>query len=239
MVKKSLLEDKNIDKYIPAGVYQIDYFKKRQKKKQLIYRLNRRTDEVEYSIRKFSNCTHKTILDIGTADGLMLDLLHKRLGSSTYIGLEYNFNLLNAVFLKNICKIQGDMLYLPIYSEKVDIIIATAVIEHVEDPHIMLEEYYRVLQPNGIIILTTPNPAIDWVAEKLGIVKDTGHQNMFSLKKLCKFVESHDFEILDSRKFMFSPIGFPFEKWIETVLGPIGLKLIMANQIVVAKKKDR
>ena len=44
------------------------------------------------------------------------------------------------------------------------------------------------------------------------------------------------FEVLEARRFMFSPIGFPAEKTIERFLETLGLGLIMANQLVVARR---
>jgi len=35
---------------------------------------------------------------------------------------------------------------------------------------------------------------------------------------------------------MFSPIGFPAEKTIEKIFGPLGLRLVMANQLLVARR---
>jgi hypothetical protein len=34
---------------------------------------------------------------------------------------------------------------------------------------------------------------------------------------------------------MFSPVGFPAERMIERVFGPLGLRLVMANQIAVGR----
>jgi hypothetical protein len=78
---------------------------------------------------------------------------------------------------------------------------------------------------------------MDRIATAIGLLKDGGHQETFSLKKLCSLCEENGFGILEARKFMFSPIGFPAEKTIERFLGPLGLSLIMANQLVVARRR--
>ena len=46
------------------------------------------------------------------------------------------------------------------------------------------------------------------------------------------------FEIVDSHKFMFSHIAFPGEKLIERLFGPLGLRLVMANQLLVGRRKQ-
>jgi len=75
-------------------------------------------------------------------------------------------------------------------------------------------------------------------AENLGILKDTGYDQTFTLTQLATYVTVCNFEILEARKFMFSPIGFPAEKTLERVLGPWGLNWIMANQLLISRKRD-
>jgi hypothetical protein len=44
------------------------------------------------------------------------------------------------------------------------------------------------------------------------------------------------YTVLEQTKFMFSPVGFPAEKTIEKIFGPFGLRLVMANQLLVARR---
>lgn len=52
--------------------------------------------------------------------------------------------------------VQGDGLYLPLADEAFDVVIASEVIEHVEDPRRLLCEAVRPLKRNGTLIITTP-----------------------------------------------------------------------------------
>jgi len=221
----------------PSGIYDVDYFKGRQQKRQLVYRLQRRTDEVERVLRRYQTGTPRTVVDIGTADGLMLAALRERLGQLVFVGVDYSFPLLHAVNLEGVQKVQGDALALPMQSQLADAIIATAVIEHVPDADGLLRECHRLLRPGGLLVLSTPNPVMDHLAEGLGILKDAGHNRTFTLKELSARIATHGFEVMEARKFMFSPIGFPAEKTLERILGPLGLNLIMANQLVVGRKR--
>jgi ubiquinone/menaquinone biosynthesis C-methylase UbiE len=221
---------------IEIGFYTFNFYHDRQKKRPLIYRLKRRTLEVEDIIRCFSEKSDNTILDIGTADGLMLDILNKRFLASKFIGLEYNYSLLSATRLKSIHKIQGNGLFLPIKSDSIDIIIATAIIEHITDTQLFLKETERALRIGGLIVITTPHPTMDWLAEKIGLLKESGHQNTYTLKELRQEIEKYCFQVIKTKRFMFSPIGFPAERTIEKFFGPLGLKLIMANQILAARR---
>src|SRR5262249_30323997 len=58
---------------------------------------------------------------------------------------------------------------LPIADASVDCVLSTQVLEHVEDPRFYLAEAYRVLKPNGSLILSThgtwpfhPDPTDFW-----------------------------------------------------------------------------
>jgi SAM-dependent methyltransferase len=221
---------------LPTGVYDIDYYHGRQKKRQLMYRLRRRTDEVEQALRRYGEAPLRTILDVGTADGLMLAALKQKLNGATFLGIDYSLKLLQAAPVNGALKMQADALSLPFRAKLADAVIATAVIEHVADPARLVQECARVLRPHGLLILTTPDPLMDRVATAIGLLKDSGHQETFNLKKLRALCQENGFDVVEARKFMFSPIGFPAEKTIERLLGPFGLTLVMANQLLVAKR---
>src|SRR5437667_7261472 len=195
----------------PEGVYDVDYYHGRQKKLQLIYRLRRRTDEVERALRTYTQGPLQTIVDVGTADGLMLDNLRQRIGKLRFLGLDWSMDLLSVRKLEGIWKARGDALKLPVKPGVADAVIATAIIEHVEDPAGMMRECARILRPGGLLVLTTPAPFMEKVASALGILKEAGHYETLNLKKLRNLATNNGFTIAEAKHFMFSPIGFPAE----------------------------
>lgn len=221
---------------LQMGVYDVDYFAGRQNKPQLIYRLRRRTDEVESALRRFSNGHTQVIVDVGTADGLMLHGLQKRMGDRTFLGIDLSMGLLKAYQADGIDKTQGDACCLPVQDNAADAVIATAIIEHVPNPNAMMREVYRVMRPGGLLILTTPDPLMERISTTLGILKEAGHQETFNLSQLENLARVNGFHVLEAKKFMFSPVGFPAEKQIEQIFGPLGLSYAMANQLIVAQK---
>ena len=225
-----------IPKTTVSGVSDIGYYVGRQRKRQLIYRLRRRTDEVETALRQFRDGQLQVVVDVGTADSLMLDELRRRMGPLMFIGFDLSFDLLQANLTEGIFKVKGDALHMPVKSGIADAVIATAVIEHVSDASTMIRECSRILRSGGLLILTTPAPFMERVSSAIGLLKETGHQRAFNLSELHRLVRQNHFGVLTSYKFMFSPVGFPFEKTIERLFGFFGLNLIMGNQLLSARR---
>jgi ubiquinone/menaquinone biosynthesis C-methylase UbiE len=47
--------------------------------------------------------------------------------------------------------------YFPLASNSVDTVLANQVIEHILDPYHIVSEIYRILKPEGVAVITTPN----------------------------------------------------------------------------------
>ncbi len=214
----------------------IEYHKRRKRRGALRYRLEKRTKEVLEAVKKHRGTKITSLLDIGCADGLMLNLLNQGLAISLSIGINSSLELLRANLNPDIKMIQGWAENLPFRNEEFEVIIATAVIEHLSQPTRMIKECYRLLKKGGILIITTPVPFWDKIARKTGLLKEKGHQKTFSLSILKALLTSQDFNILKAEKFMFSPIGFPFEEKIERILKKPLFNSLLANQIIVGSK---
>jgi len=220
---------------LQKGVLSVEYHKGRERKRALKYRLARRTDEVLKAIKVYKSDID-ILLDIGTADGLMLDRLCQDLNIQIPVGLDFSAELLktNPHHISHF--IQADAMELPFDDGVFDVVVATAVIEHVPDARKMLEECYRVLKENGLCIVTTPNPFFEYIATKIGHLEDGQHHKTFNLQELKSLFESHGFNILKAEKFMMSPIGIPCELRIEKIMKLTGLGFLLLNQLVVAQK---
>ncbi len=219
-----------------SEVYGIDYYHGRKAGRQLKYRLGRRTREVESAVRRHAGPSPDVILDVGTADGLMLAKLRETFGATRPIGLDLSRDLLRAEAKQGLSRIQGDALSLPVRSDRVDVVVATAVIEHVPDADRMLKECHRVLRAGGLLVVTTPDPLLERVSSSVGLLKEAQHQSTYTLKAMAKMMESCGFEVLQSYKFMLSPVGLPGELPLERALRWVRLDLLMANQLLVARK---
>jgi len=217
------------------GVLSLEYHEGRKKKLALKYRLARRTDEVLKSIKEYKSDID-SLLDIGTADGLMLNKLCQELNIKMPIGLDFSAELLKTNPHHTSHFVQADACELPFDDGVFDVVVATAVIEHVPDARKMIKECYRVLSGNGLCIVTTPDPFFEHIATKIGYFEEELHNVTFKLPELKLLFESQDFKILKAEKFMMSPIGFPHEVKIEKIMKSIGGGFLLLNQLVVCLK---
>jgi SAM-dependent methyltransferase len=218
------------------GVLDKEYAIARQTKRSHIYRLKRRTFEVLKSIETFHPEKPRSILDIGAADGLMLNNLKEVFPAATCIGIEYANDLIACSKSKNLCLLRGDALALPMKDNVFDVVIATAIIEHVSDPIQLICEAFRVLRKNGIFIVTTPHPFWERIATHIGHLKEEEHNELITLNKLVSLFDKARFEIVKAEQFMISPIGIPFEPVIEMMLKLCRLSFLLLNQKIVGRK---
>jgi 2-polyprenyl-3-methyl-5-hydroxy-6-metoxy-1,4-benzoquinol methylase len=103
----------------------------------------------------------KKILDVGCGDGLFMDRIRDALNGRKKIeiwGVDYSKYKLKKAEKKGHsvkwCDLEKG---LPFEDGTFDVIYAAELIEHLYNPDYFLEECYRVLKKNGVIIVSTPN----------------------------------------------------------------------------------
>jgi ubiquinone/menaquinone biosynthesis C-methylase UbiE len=217
------------------GVLSLEYREKRKKRAER-YRLLRRAEEVLKVIRAYKGDKIDSVLDIGTADAAMLDMLDKTLSIKTPVGLDFSIELLKTNTNPKLNLLGGDAAKLPFKGGSFDVVVATAVIEHVPEPGEMIDECNRVLKRGGICVLTTPDPLFERIATKIGHLEKGQHVKTFKLSELSSLLESRGFKVLRAEKFMMSPVGFPHEIKIEKIMKAGKLNFLLLNQLIVGQK---
>ncbi len=97
-----------------------------------------------------------SILDIGTSSGANLHSL-KSLGYQNFCGVDISEEAINFCRQKGFEKVsKGDICNLPFPSNQFHLVLATDIIEHVDDDVRALSEVKRVLRPGGVAIITVP-----------------------------------------------------------------------------------
>ncbi len=112
---------------------------------------------------------------------------------------------------------------LPFEDDVFDFINICEVIEHVDNPYLVMKEAYRVLKKDGIIYISVPNrfglidqhyhvPFISWLPRKLGdlLLSLSGKQKDNTQSGKQKLSEMH-YMTFGKTKKLFSSLGFSVE----------------------------
>lgn len=234
-----LSERRNTMTQEKQGVLGTEYADGRKSNKALKYRLWRRTHEVREAIRKFLDVEPRSIIDLGTAEARMLNELQQSFPSCRCVGVEYNPELVELAhrMFPGLDVRQGDVQELGVFGEEeFDVAVATAVIEHLEQPEIFIDQVVRILRPGGLLVMTAPDPFWEHVATFVGHLSEEQHHNVPNLRRLCSLVENGGMRVCLAQKFMLSPVGMPAEFAVEKLVRALGMNFMMANQLVVSER---
>jgi methionine biosynthesis protein MetW len=146
------------------------------------------------------------ILDIGCGTGIIGASLLKNHGCEVY-GLDNDEKALRLAAKRGLAVKMLDIEKenFPYPSEFFNVVIFSEVIEHITEYHHVLDEVYRVLEKNGVLILSTPN--LNSGANILKIVAGEDvipiydrecqdrHVRLFSLKSIRTLLTIHGFKI--------------------------------------------
>ena len=142
------------------------------------------------------------VLDIGCRDGSLRNYLDQ---SVVYYGID-----IAPQFKGENITIQDINEGTNFESDFFDYIFCIEVLEHLKNPFFVMKEIYRVLKPEGILILSVPNPyhfkEIIWnlfkIKDKQGHIFGWTRQNMERLADFCGF------RLMEtSGTYLFPPIG--------------------------------
>jgi SAM-dependent methyltransferase len=144
-------------------------------------------------------------LEVGSGTGTNLRLLH-RMGFQRVFGVDRS--PIAASYCRELALYPvpvADARGLPFADEKFDLVIATDVIEHVDDDRKALGEIARVLKPGGTALITVPAFPALW-----GSNDDLArHHRRYRLRPLETTIEASGLSVMQMRHFnyiLFVPI---------------------------------
>jgi SAM-dependent methyltransferase len=116
------------------------------------------------------------VLDVGCGPGVLLSRLREHRRCKPF-GLDISTSAIRLMGRVGIPGAACAVPDLPVLAGAFDVVIATELIEHLDDPAAALTEFVRCLRPGGKVILTTPN-------NTLGPADEDQHMHQFSVEKL-------------------------------------------------------
>ena len=172
-------------------------------------------------LENFSKYRFERVLDVGCGDGNFSILLKETCRAKEVYGVEISEKGVESARKNGVRAFQLDIDTedLPFEKNHFDAVFAGEVIEHLFDTDHFLDEVYRVLKPEGIFVLSTPNLAsihnriallFSYQPFPMGISakKNIGrmyepdsdqsldHVRLFTLRSLKELLKIYDFEIL-------------------------------------------
>lgn len=125
-------------------------------------------------------CKNKKVLDIACGEGYGSNLISKLAAEVTGIDIDETTinNASKKYFDKKIRFIKGSILDIPAENGYFDLITCFETLEHVFNHEKTIRELKRVLHPDGILLISTP--------DKLSYSEKTGNRNIFHEKELYK-----------------------------------------------------
>lgn len=96
------------------------------------------------------------VLDVGTSTGTNLRML-REIGFGNVAGLDFSRDAIAYCESKGFGGVrEGDICAMPFADDSFDLVLATDIIEHVDDDQTALHEIARVLKPGGLVLVTVP-----------------------------------------------------------------------------------
>ncbi len=145
---------------------------------------------VDFSLLNIS--PGQRVLDLGCGEGRHLHNLYLREGIEVY-GVDKDIGALRVV--ERICRdfaddrekrnwllLQGDCQSIPFKGESFHYVIASEVLEHVENYHKVVKEAWRILKQHGILVISVPRywpERICWALSPEYYQEEGGHIRIF------------------------------------------------------------
>jgi len=183
---------------------------------------------VKYLTGKYLDNSHKLILDVACGRGDQLKEFSK-IGKQV-TGTDIDTDAVemctpNSVIIHDITK--GN---LPLPNESFDVIFNKSIIEHLQNPEILLEEASRLLRKDGLIITMCPS----WIHTGWGpFYQDHTHVTPFILPSLRDIHLKNGFEIVDICHFRQLPLlwRYPWLMFFTEIIRKLPIPYSPQHQI--------
>ena len=150
-------------------------------------------------LRRFQS--RQSLLELGLGHGFSVRAFSNKFDSHSVIeGSEKVISQHSELLEENNIKVIHSYFENYVTEEKFDLIVAGFVLEHVENPNLIVEKYLRFLKPNGMLIVAVPNSASlnRLVGLHAGLLsdlnllsdhdRDLGHLRYFDRKSITKLI---------------------------------------------------
>ena len=183
--------------------------------------------------------TGARVLDVGAGLGQFSEAARAR--GARVVPLDIAPRLVQRMHVSFPAALCGSATQLPFPPATFDIVISSECIEHTPDPEAAIGEMLRVLRPEGMLLITTPNLVWRWsiaVAEAAGIRNFEGIENWLSRRRLQRVLEQHGGAVTGTAGLHILPFQLRFLHPVIRFMNRNGqwARAAMINQCWVARR---
>ncbi len=181
---------------------------------------------------------YSTICDLGCGEGLFTEFIEKQTNNSQVIGIDINSKKIERAIINSpsTVYIRGDSTKIPLKSSSCDLVFCFELIEHINNTKSLLQEVRRILKPEGIFILSTPNihsftaftgKIAYFMMNKKYTAFDETHINLFWPERLLDNLRVSNFKKVDIYGIFPYPTGFTYPPFLRKLIkSPYLLKFL-------------
>ena len=153
-------------------------------------------------IDRMSTGPRARVLDVGTSTGTNLRLL-RQIGMRDVTGVDSNDEAIRFCAQKGLGTVRkDDVCALSFASGAFDLVLATDIIEHIDDDQKALHEIARVLAPGGKALITVPAFAVLWGFQD----EVSAHKRRYRMGHLVRLIEAAGLRV--NRRYHFNFLLF-------------------------------
>jgi len=183
----------------------------------------------------------KLLLDAGCGTGWFSKKAAQR--GANVVSLDLGVGLLKETAKKvDSLLVAGTAMNLCFRDHTFDVVVSSEMLEHTSDPRISFRELARVVKPNGLFVLTTPNKVWHFsvvLANALNIRRYKGYENWVGWPDLQTWSIDNRLGVLEMRGFHLFPFQWKLFHTLLTFLDRFGrssLGKLMINVALKARK---
>ncbi len=146
---------------------------------------------VPHIARKYGVALGDPILDIGAGQGHgVVPLRHNGFVNISAVDMDtFNFEKFERQYQVKCIKCDVSVQPLPFLSQSFQCILCMHLIEHLLDPAQLLSEIYRILKPQGVLFIVTP----DWRKQYRTFYRDPTHLHPYDKESISRLLRIHNF----------------------------------------------
>lgn len=176
-------------------------------------------------VAKLNIAPDGAVLDVGTSTGTNLRMLQE-LGYRNVTGLDFSETAIRYCAEKGLGDVrQGDICQMPFADGSFELVLATDIIEHVDDDHTAVHEIARVLKPGQRALITVPTFPSLWGLQDI----KAQHKRRYRMHGLLDVLKQNG--LVPERRYYFNFLLF-VPIWIaRQIISAFSIKMESENEL--------